>query len=81
MRHIELKKSGNSSNSSEAAVQILLLSYTVRQSVLAAAAYFPVQKNMELLSSITLHISRLKESLGHRLMKWDSYSHSSYAPS
>lgn len=80
MQQTELKKSGNSSNSSESAVQILLLFSTVRQSVLAAPAYFPVQKNMKLLSSITLHISRLKESTDHNLMKHDSNYHSSYVP-
>lgn len=55
MWHIELKKSGNSSSSSESAAQILFPLCAVRQSVLAAAAYLPVQKNnVKLLSSNTL---------------------------
>lgn len=56
MQQTELKKSGNSSNSSESAVQILLLFSTVRQSVLAAPAYFPVQKEHEaLIKHYTTH--------------------------
>lgn len=76
----QIQKSGNSSCSSGSAMQILLLFFTVRQGVLGAAAYFPVQKNMKPLSSTTLHISRLKESPDHSLMKQYSDSHSSHMP-